>query len=68
MPSRKSESLATHNQINQTVNVQNKFTSNNTINNRVVREGIQKGSYSAEKSTPSSIYINTIAKMSLIYY
>jgi hypothetical protein len=58
-PSRKSETLSTHNQINQTVNVQNKFVSNNNINNRVVREGIQKGSYGSEKSTPSAIYINT---------
>ena len=54
----KSESVTNHNNINQTVHVENKFTSNNTFNNRVVKEGVQKGSYGGEKSAPSSIYIN----------
>ena len=36
----------------------NKFTSTNTINNRVPREGIKQGGYSGEKVAPSTVYIN----------
>lgn len=46
------------NNITQNVNVNNKFTTNNTLANRVPREGITKGSYGGEKVSPSVVYIN----------
>jgi len=47
-----------HNVVNQNVSVNNKFNSTNNISNRVVKDGIRKGTYE-NKPSPATIYVNT---------
>lgn len=56
----RSSSVNNRNTVNQNITVNNKFNSvnNNSIANRVAKDGIKTGSYADGKVSPSNIYIN----------
>ena len=58
----KSGPTTTTTHVTQNVNISNKFSSTNNITNRTPKEGIAKGSYSGEKVSPGTIYINASVK------
>ena len=58
----KSGPTSTTTHVTQNVNISNKFNSTNNITNRTPKEGIAKGSYSGEKVSPGTIYINASVK------